>query len=67
MILHFGMNKIDKMEEFAFSHKEFPKLEYLELNLNNNLLKKLRAFSFYKKNSKNDNSNSINKMKLLFE
>ncbi len=33
MILHFEENKIDKIEDFALSFKEFNRLEHLELNL----------------------------------
>ncbi len=36
MILSFGGNKIEKMEEFALSLKDFTRLEHLELNLNSN-------------------------------
>jgi hypothetical protein len=50
MTLDFGENKIEKIEEFALSLKEFNKLEYLELHLNNNLLKKLHLFSFNNNN-----------------
>jgi hypothetical protein len=36
MILDFEENKIEKMDEFTVSLKDFIKLENLELNLNNN-------------------------------
>jgi hypothetical protein len=36
MILNFEGNKIEKMEEFAHSLKDFNRLENLELNLNKN-------------------------------
>ena len=44
MKLEFRENKIDKMEEFAVSLKNFNKLLNLELYLNNNELEKLPAF-----------------------
>ncbi len=36
IILNFEQNKIEKMEEFAFSYKDFTRLENLELYLSNN-------------------------------
>jgi hypothetical protein len=36
MILRFEGNKIEKMEEFALSLKDFTRLENLELHLNMN-------------------------------
>ncbi len=38
MILYFEENKIEKMEDFALSLKDFTRLENLELYINNNLL-----------------------------
>ncbi len=64
MILSFGGNKIEKIEEFAFSLKDFTRLEHLELLLNNNKLTKLPAFSI--NNNNNNNSNVMNKMILNF-
>jgi hypothetical protein len=63
MILNFEQNKIEKIEEFALSLKDFTRLENLELRLNRNLLTKLPAFS----NNNNNNSNMINKMILLYK
>ncbi len=36
MILDFEGNKIEKIEEFTLSLKNFTRLENIELNLNNN-------------------------------
>jgi hypothetical protein len=36
MILYFGFNKIEKIDEFAVSLKDFTRLEILELHLQNN-------------------------------
>ncbi len=41
MKLIFSENKIDNIDEFALSLKEFTRMESLELYLNLNLLKKL--------------------------
>ena len=41
MILEFSENKIIDIDEFAFSLKDFNKLELLEINLNNNFITKL--------------------------
>ncbi len=52
--LDFAQNKIEKISEFTLSIKEFKRVEFLELNLNNNLLSKLPVFSI---NNKNNNKN----------
>ncbi len=61
MILRFEYNKIEKMEEFALSLKDFPRLEHLELNLYANKLTKLPAFY-----NNNNSNNVLNKMILDF-
>jgi hypothetical protein len=62
MILNFEENKIEKIEEFLLSLKDFNRLEILKLYLNNNLFTKLPAFSYLKKIIDN---NVMNKMILL--
>jgi hypothetical protein len=62
MILNFEQNKIYNMEEFSLSLKDFPRLENLELYLNNNFLTELPAFSI-----NGNNCNIISKIKLYFE
>ncbi len=66
MILNFEQNKIEKIEEFALSLKDFTRLEHLELLLTNNLLTKLPAISINNNNDNNNDSNVINKMILDF-
>ncbi len=56
--LNFKENKIENMENFSLSFKEFHRLEYLKLSVNNNLP------AFFIKNNKS--SNVMNKMILKF-
>ncbi len=45
MILNFERNKIDNIDEFALSLKDFSRLENLELHFSNIFLTKLPSFS----------------------
>jgi hypothetical protein len=53
MELHFGWYKIEKIEEFLLSFKDLNRLENFKLLLNNNLLRKLPAFSISPNNTSN--------------
>ncbi len=57
MFVNFGYNRIETIDEFAISLKEFTKLENLELILKKNLLTKIPAFSI-----NNNSNNMITKM-----